>query len=175
MRDEDKKELVQKVQGLVGSTSIEALVSFIATQVNREIFASVIHEFSKNLSKGGWSTFCKDFYMYNVYNLNYKIINVQHMNANTFLTCCELYSFVSNTLAWLFGNTGYCLLASYFHCLILVVKFYNHEMYIAWDLPTMRGEVGLGVQKDIKIGHILKLITITYITYYCYQSDCRDH
>ena len=53
MSDEEKQELVKRVQELVGSTSIEALTQFIGTQVQREMFASVIREFAKNLSKGG--------------------------------------------------------------------------------------------------------------------------
>jgi len=54
LSDHEKQELVEKVQALVGSGSIEALTGFIGQQVNRELFATVIREFSKGAgSKGG--------------------------------------------------------------------------------------------------------------------------
>jgi len=53
MNDEDKKRLVARIQELVGSSSLEALTSFIASQVNRELFASVVREFASQVKSGG--------------------------------------------------------------------------------------------------------------------------
>ena len=53
MDDERKKQLVEKVQGLVGSTGIEALTRFIANQVNREQFATLIRDFATQAKAGG--------------------------------------------------------------------------------------------------------------------------
>ena len=53
LSDEDKKKLVEKVQTLVGSSGIEALTSFIATQVNREMFINVVREFASKATSGG--------------------------------------------------------------------------------------------------------------------------
>jgi len=53
LSDQEKEELVKKVQEVVGSTGIEALVAFVGQQVNREVFMSVIREFSKQATKGG--------------------------------------------------------------------------------------------------------------------------
>ena len=53
MSDEDKKRLVERVQELVGSSSLEALTSFIASQVNRELFASAVREFASHVKSGG--------------------------------------------------------------------------------------------------------------------------
>lgn len=52
MSEEEKKRLVEKVQELVGSTGIEALTHFVGTQVNRELFGKLIHDFAKSASKG---------------------------------------------------------------------------------------------------------------------------
>jgi len=53
MSDEDKKRLVERVQELVGSSSLEALTSFIASQVNRELFAATVREFAAHVKRGG--------------------------------------------------------------------------------------------------------------------------
>ena len=52
LSDHEKGELVTKVQEVVGSSSIESLIAFVGSQVNREIFINVIREFTKQ-SKGG--------------------------------------------------------------------------------------------------------------------------
>ena len=53
MSDENKERLVARVQELVGSTSLEALTSFIGSQVNRELFASAVREFASRVKSGG--------------------------------------------------------------------------------------------------------------------------
>ena len=53
MSDEDKERLVARVQELVGSSSLEALTSFIASQVNRELFATAVREFASRVKSGG--------------------------------------------------------------------------------------------------------------------------
>lgn len=53
MSDEHKRQLVQKVQELVGSTSIEALTRFIGAQVSREMFATLVRDFAQNVKSGG--------------------------------------------------------------------------------------------------------------------------
>jgi len=53
MSEEDKERLVARVQELVGSTSLEALTSFIASQVNRELFAAAVREFASHVKSGG--------------------------------------------------------------------------------------------------------------------------
>ena len=53
MSDEDKKLLVARIQELVGSSSLEALTSFIASQVNRELFAAAVREFASRVKSGG--------------------------------------------------------------------------------------------------------------------------
>jgi len=53
MSDEDKKLLVTRIQELVGSSSLEALTSFIASQVNRELFAAAVREFASRVKSGG--------------------------------------------------------------------------------------------------------------------------
>ena len=53
MSDEDKKQLVARVQELVGSSSLEALTSFLASQVNRELFAAAVREFASRVKSGG--------------------------------------------------------------------------------------------------------------------------
>jgi hypothetical protein len=53
MSDDDKRRLVQRVQELVGSTGIEALTNFIASQVNRDLFATVIRDFAMQVKAGG--------------------------------------------------------------------------------------------------------------------------
>jgi len=45
MNNEQKKELVSKVQQLVGSGGIEALTEFIGSQVKRELFVNLVHSF----------------------------------------------------------------------------------------------------------------------------------
>lgn len=52
LTDEEKENLVNKVKELVGSSSIEALVSFVGQQVNREVFVNLVRQFTEN-SKGG--------------------------------------------------------------------------------------------------------------------------
>ncbi|KAK3603116.1 hypothetical protein CHS0354_027903 [Potamilus streckersoni] len=52
MSDADKKKLVQKVQELVGSSTIEALTSFIGSQVQRELLLGLIRDFANDV-KGG--------------------------------------------------------------------------------------------------------------------------
>ena len=52
MSDLEKRRMVEKVQELVGSTGIEALVGFVGQQVNRELFAKLIQDFAKSGSKG---------------------------------------------------------------------------------------------------------------------------
>ena len=53
LNDEEKKQLVARVQELVGSSSLEALTSFIASQVNRELFATAVREFASGARSGG--------------------------------------------------------------------------------------------------------------------------
>jgi len=53
MGNEDKERLVARIQELVGSSSLEALTSFLASQVNRELFASVVREFASQVKSGG--------------------------------------------------------------------------------------------------------------------------
>jgi len=53
MSEEDKERLVARVQELVGSTSLEALTSYIASQVNRELFAAAVREFASHVKSGG--------------------------------------------------------------------------------------------------------------------------
>jgi len=53
LSDREKQELVEKIQALVGSSSIEALTTFIGQQVNRELFANLIRDFAKGATKGG--------------------------------------------------------------------------------------------------------------------------
>jgi hypothetical protein len=53
MDDEQKRQLVAKVQELVGSTGIEALTQFVASQVNRELFATLIRDFVSQQKSGG--------------------------------------------------------------------------------------------------------------------------
>ena len=53
MNDNQKKLLVEKVQQLVGSTGLEALTQFIANQVNRELFATLIRDFATQVKSGG--------------------------------------------------------------------------------------------------------------------------
>ena len=53
LSDTEKAELVRKVQELVGSTSIEALITFIGQQVNREIFVNLVREFANQANKSG--------------------------------------------------------------------------------------------------------------------------
>lgn len=50
---DQQQELVTRVQELVGSAGIEGLTTFVAQQVNRNIFLNVVKEFVKNASKGG--------------------------------------------------------------------------------------------------------------------------
>ena len=40
-------------QEVVGSSGLEALTTFVASQVNREILLNVVREFAKHASKGG--------------------------------------------------------------------------------------------------------------------------
>ena len=51
LSDADKKRLVEKVQELVGSTSLEALTAFIGSQVQRELLLNTIRSVLQN--KGG--------------------------------------------------------------------------------------------------------------------------
>jgi len=53
LSDADKKRLVARIQELVGSSSIEALTTFIASQVNRELFAAAVREFAAQVKSGG--------------------------------------------------------------------------------------------------------------------------
>ena len=53
LTDEEKENLVNKVQELVGSSSLEAMLSFVGQQVNRELFVHLIREFTQKTSKGG--------------------------------------------------------------------------------------------------------------------------
>jgi len=53
MNDEDKERLVARVKELVGSSSLEALTSFIASQANRELFATAVREFAAQVKSGG--------------------------------------------------------------------------------------------------------------------------
>ena len=53
MSDEDKQQLVEKVQQLVGSSGIEALTTFIGQQVNRELFLNLAKEFAQKVVSGG--------------------------------------------------------------------------------------------------------------------------
>jgi len=52
LSEDEKAALVSKVQGLVGSSSVEALTSFISQQVNRELLTGLIQEFTKATTKG---------------------------------------------------------------------------------------------------------------------------
>ena len=40
-------------QELVGSNGLEALTTFVASQVNREVLINVVREFAKHATKGG--------------------------------------------------------------------------------------------------------------------------
>ncbi|WAR00879.1 hypothetical protein MAR_025251 [Mya arenaria] len=51
LTDEDKQNLVNKIQELVGSSALEALTNFIGTQVQREMLLNLIKQFLNN--KGG--------------------------------------------------------------------------------------------------------------------------
>lgn len=53
LSDAEKADLVRKVQTLVGSTSLEALTTFIGQQVNREMFVNLIREFANSANKSG--------------------------------------------------------------------------------------------------------------------------
>jgi len=53
LNDEDKGRLVARIQELVGSSSLEALIAFVGSQVNRELFAAAVREFSSHVKSGG--------------------------------------------------------------------------------------------------------------------------
>lgn len=53
MSDQDKERLVARVKELVGSSSVEALTSFLRSQVNRELFAAAVREFASQVKSGG--------------------------------------------------------------------------------------------------------------------------
>ncbi|CAH1784593.1 unnamed protein product [Owenia fusiformis] len=53
LSDYEKKELVRKVQELVGSSGLEALTTFVGQQVNREILLNVVRQFANEASKKG--------------------------------------------------------------------------------------------------------------------------
>jgi len=53
MSESEKEELVKKVQELVGSTGLEALTSFIGSQVSREVLINLVREFARGTTKGG--------------------------------------------------------------------------------------------------------------------------
>ncbi|XP_048249186.1 uncharacterized protein LOC124128135 [Haliotis rufescens] len=52
LTDEDKRQLVSQVQGVVGSSGLEALTRFIGAQAQREILLNVLNKFTTDL-KGG--------------------------------------------------------------------------------------------------------------------------
>ena len=52
LSDLEKKRLVEKVQELVGSSSIEGLTTFIASQIKRDLFVKLIQDFVKDKAKG---------------------------------------------------------------------------------------------------------------------------
>ena len=52
LTDAEKRELVERVQELVGTTGLEALTTFIGMQINREILLNLVKTFAEN-SKGG--------------------------------------------------------------------------------------------------------------------------
>ncbi|CAL1535576.1 unnamed protein product [Lymnaea stagnalis] len=52
LTDEDKAELVKKVQELVGATSIEALTRFIGAQAQRSALLNLLRSAASELSKG---------------------------------------------------------------------------------------------------------------------------
>lgn len=52
LTEEDKQNLVNKVQELVGSSSLEALTSFIGSQVQRELLLNCIRTFLNNKTGG---------------------------------------------------------------------------------------------------------------------------
>ncbi|KAK6185847.1 hypothetical protein SNE40_007993 [Patella caerulea] len=52
LNDEDKAKLVKKIQELVGSTGIEALTRFIASQAQREILVNFLRKAAEDF-KGG--------------------------------------------------------------------------------------------------------------------------
>ena len=51
LSDDEKKELVRRVQELVGSTGLEALTAFIGSQVSRELLLNLVKDFANQ--KGG--------------------------------------------------------------------------------------------------------------------------
>jgi len=51
LTEEEKQNLVNKVQELVGSSALEALTTFIGNQVQRELLLNVLQTFLNN--KGG--------------------------------------------------------------------------------------------------------------------------
>lgn len=51
LSDAEKKQLVEKVQELVGSSALEALTAFIGSQVQRELLMNCIQSVLQN--KGG--------------------------------------------------------------------------------------------------------------------------
>ncbi len=53
LTDEEKQQLVTKIQELVGSAGIESLTQFIAAQVSRELFLNTIRDFASQATKGG--------------------------------------------------------------------------------------------------------------------------
>ncbi|KAL4227947.1 hypothetical protein ACF0H5_013386 [Mactra antiquata] len=52
LTDAEKKILVEKVQELVGSSTVEALTSFIGSQVQRELLINCIRQVLKNKDGG---------------------------------------------------------------------------------------------------------------------------
>ena len=52
LTDSEKENLVNKIQELVGSSSLEALTAFIGSQVQRELLIGVIRQFVNNKSGG---------------------------------------------------------------------------------------------------------------------------
>ncbi|XP_005102240.1 uncharacterized protein LOC101859797 isoform X2 [Aplysia californica] len=53
LTEEDKEELVKRVQELVGSSSIEALTRYIGTQAQRSALLNLLRSAATDLGKGG--------------------------------------------------------------------------------------------------------------------------
>lgn len=53
LSDDEKAELVKRVQELVGSSGIEALTRFIGTQAQRSSLINLLQSAAKEMTKGG--------------------------------------------------------------------------------------------------------------------------
>lgn len=53
LTEDEKQKIVQKIQELVGSTSLEALTQFIGAQVQREALLNLLRQFVTGAKQGG--------------------------------------------------------------------------------------------------------------------------